>query len=128
MRVQAVRKRRCADAKDKTLRKVLPRGSNRLASAVFAWYNSADFWYLNMLRAHLRPRSLRLRQIFDFLAAESRRSLRPECPWQLPLMSVHFHTAPEGELSLLRRSLSPVASRFVRQTKISAVKPGYPQI
>jgi len=40
------------DVKDKALRKLLPQGSIRLASAVFAWYNSADFWYLNMLRAH----------------------------------------------------------------------------
>ena len=51
------------DVKDKALRKLLPQGSIRLASAVFAWYNSADFWYLNTLRAHRRPGSAKNRNL-----------------------------------------------------------------
>jgi hypothetical protein len=44
------------DVKDKALRKLLPQGSIRLASAVFAWYNSADFWYLNIVASSLTAR------------------------------------------------------------------------
>ena len=49
------------NAKDKALRKVLPRRSKRLASAVSAEYNSADSGIYNMLRSSRRPGSAKNR-------------------------------------------------------------------